>query len=88
MLLLIRGFHGAGVQPGINQMAYFSDNAPRSNAACPVRFELGLKSGKTPRVQGLANFAHQVHVVMQIVDAGQHGPEHFATAVQVVQISA
>jgi hypothetical protein len=31
---------------------------------------------------------HQVQVVVQVVDGGQHGSEHFAAAVQVVHIGA
>jgi len=46
--------------------------------------EAGDKVCKSPGLQGRPDFTHQVHVVMQVVDAGQHGPEHFATAVQVV----
>jgi hypothetical protein len=31
---------------------------------------------------------HQVQVVVQVVDGGQHGAEHFAAAVQVVHVGA
>ena len=43
-------------------------------AARPVRMELGHKGTKTAGLQGIAHFLHQVEVVMQVVDARQHGP--------------
>ena len=39
-------------------------------------------------VERLAHFAHQVHVVVQVVDARQHRAEHLAAAVEVVQVGA
>ena len=36
---------------------------------------------KVARVQCIAHFLHQVQVVMQVVNRGQHGAEHFAATV-------
>ena len=57
-----------------------------SNPARPVSLELLPERAKAARVQRLAHFAHQVQVVVQVVHAGQHGAQHFAAAVEVVQI--
>ena len=59
-----------------------------SHPARPVRLELRAELRKLPCLQRLAHFAHQVQVVVQVVDGGEHGAEHFAAAVQVVQVGA
>ncbi len=56
------------------------------NPACAVFFELGAERTKLARIQSLAHFAHEVEVVVQVVHGGQHGAEHFAAAVEVVQV--
>ena len=58
------------------------------NSARPVLLELRSELAKAPRVQRQSNLAHEVEVVVQVVDAGQHGAQHFAAAVQVVQVGA
>ena len=44
------------------------------------------KSRESAVVQRIANALHQVQVVMQVVDGGEHGAEHFATSVKVMQV--
>jgi hypothetical protein len=46
------------------------------------------QGGEAAFVQRLAHLAHQVHVVVQVVHAGQHRAEHLAAAVEVVQVGA
>ena len=58
------------------------------NAARPVGVELHDKAAETFGFQGIADFLHEVKVIVQVVDTGQHGPQHFAAAVQVVHIGA
>jgi len=59
-----------------------------SNPPRPIPLEPRHKPRKIPRVQRIAHLLHQVQVVVQVVDGGQHGAEHFAAAVQVVHIGA
>ena len=56
--------------------------------ACPVRLELRPECPKPPSVQRIADFLHQVQVVVQVVDGCQHRPEHFAAAVKMVEVGA
>ena len=57
-----------------------------SDPTLPVRLELQHEFAKAPGVQRIAHFLHQVQVVVQIVDAGEHRAEHFTAAVEVVQV--
>ena len=58
------------------------------DAARAVGLELRAEGLEAAGVQRLAHLAHQVQVVVQVVDAGQHRPQHLAAAVQVVQVGA
>ena len=58
------------------------------DSARPVLLELRPELAKAPCVQREAHLAHEVEVVVQVVDAGQHRAQHFAAAVQVVQVGA
>jgi hypothetical protein len=60
----------------------------RLNPPGSIRLELRLKSRKPHLLQRRAHLAHEVQVVVQVVDGGEHGAEHFAAAVQVVQVGA
>ena len=44
------------------------------------------KSRESAVVQRIANGLHQVQVVMQVVDGGEHGAEHFTAAIKVMQV--
>ena len=44
------------------------------------------KSRESAVVQCIANGLHQVQVVMQVVDGGEHGAEHFTAAIKVMQV--
>jgi len=59
-----------------------------SNPPRPIPLEPRHIPRKIPRVQRIAHLLHQVQVVVQVVDGGQHGAEHFAAAVQVVHVGA
>lgn len=56
--------------------------------ACAVGGELLAELGKRARIQRGAHLAHQVQVIVQVVNGCQHGSQHLAAAVQVVQIRA
>ena len=63
-------------------------NRAASHPPRPIRLELHPELCKRACLQRLAYFAHEVQVIVQVVDAGQHGAEHFAAAVQVVQVGS
>ena len=58
------------------------------NSARPVFPEAIYERRQRPGFKRRAHLAHQVQVVVQVVDAGQHGAQHFAAALQMVQVSA
>ena len=66
------------VSPGFEVFA--ADCDAGSDAASPVRLELGAELLERTGIQRVAHFLHQVQVVMQVVDGGQHGAEHLAAA--------
>ncbi len=70
-------------QPASTSRLDYPSNPPR-----PIPFEPRDKPRKIPSVQRIAHLLHQVQVVVQVVDGGQHGAEHFAATVQVVDIGA
>ena len=71
-----------------------ADSAPRQvgsrclNSACPVFPEAIYERRQRPGFKRRAHLAHQIQVVVQVVDAGQHRAQHFAAALQMVQVSA
>lgn len=65
-----------------------ADGVEGLDPACAIGLEAGAELGKRARVERIADFLHQVQVIVQVVDGGQHGAQHFAAAVQVVQIGA
>ena len=56
--------------------------------ARPVLPEPLRERRERPGIERLARLSHQVHVVVQVVDAREHRAEHFAATVEVVQVSA
>ena len=69
-------------------MAATQPESVTSNTTSPVCLELRPECSKRACVERLAHLAHQVQVVVQVVDGGQHGAQHFAAAVQVVQVGS
>src|SRR5574337_485957 len=52
--------------------------AELSDPARPVGLEARAELAKAPCIERIAYLLHQVQVVVQIVDGGQHGPQHLA----------
>jgi ATP-binding cassette subfamily B protein RaxB len=76
------GGHGAAAAPGAGA-------PPRARSAeATSALELRAPGLEAPSSSACAHLAHQVHVVVQVVDAGQHRAQHLAAAVQVVQVGA
>ena len=56
------------------------------NATRPISVEVHDKAAETFGFQGIADFLHEVKVIVQVVDAIEHGAQHLAAAVEVMQI--
>ncbi len=72
----------------INYCPFARSLIAKLNPPRPIPLEPRHKPRKISRVQRIAHLLHQVQVVVQVVDGGQHGAEHFDAAVQVVHIGA
>src|SRR5437868_7818203 len=66
----------------------FADPALSLDPACPIRLEAGAEFGELPGIERLADLAHEVQVVVQVVDRGEHRAQHPAAAIEVVQVGA
>ena len=51
------------------------------NPTRPVVFELGSKGFELSCIERVAHLLHEVEVVVQVVNGGEHGAEHFAATV-------
>ena len=67
-------------------VAAFRQRRPGSDPAAPVGLKLQAKVAEAVGIERQPYLAHQVQVVVQVVDAGQHGAEHLAAEFQVVQV--
>ncbi len=60
----------------------------RSHPARPVGVELSDEGVESLGVERGAHAAHELQVVVQVMRGGQHAEQHFAAAVEMVQIGA
>ena len=54
-------------------MKIIAKNRANLNFMRPVRMKLRYKFTKFPHIQRLAHFAHEVQVIVQVMDAGGMG---------------
>src|SRR5471032_182679 len=73
--------------PSVNLILNYHCLAINSGATGPFRMELQGKCMETVFIERFTHLAHQVQVVMQIMDSIQARTENFLGAVQVMQVS-
>lgn len=59
-----------------------------SHAARPIRAEALDEGGEALFLDRCPDFAHQVEVVVEVMDGSEHWAEHFPTAVQMMEVRA
>jgi hypothetical protein len=76
------------IRTGYERTVRRAARRPSMNPSRPIVLEPLHETGEVPDVQRIPRFFHQIQVVVQVVDAREHRAEHFAAAIEMVQVGA